>query len=51
MWSQRKAMERKPKFDWHPSPRRPRSPSSVSSSSSAFSSRLPSFSSTPFLFL
>ncbi|KAJ6847387.1 LRR receptor kinase BAK1-like [Iris pallida] len=45
MWSQRKAMERKPKFDWHPSPRRPRSPSSVSSSSSAFSSRLPSFSS------
>ncbi|KAJ6847385.1 putative somatic embryogenesis receptor kinase 2 isoform X1 [Iris pallida] len=38
-------MERKPKFDWHPSPRRPRSPSSVTSSSSAFSSRLPSFSS------
>ncbi|KAJ6804612.1 LRR receptor kinase BAK1-like [Iris pallida] len=45
MWSQRKAMERKPKFDWHPSPRRPRSPSSVTSSSSVFSSRLPSFSS------
>ncbi|KAJ6847383.1 LRR receptor kinase BAK1-like [Iris pallida] len=45
MSSQRTAMERKPKLDWHPSPRRPRCPSSVTSSSSAFSSRLPSFSS------